>query len=315
MKFKTYEDLTTCIVKNLHKIPRSVDLIVGIPRSGTMVGNILALYLNLPFMDIGSFVNGQNFATGSTRKCKSWIKNSSEARHILVVDDSVSSGKAMNEARELLKNCNVQKTFFAVYVLAVTCKKVDIYLEICEQPRMFEWNFMHHWALEYCCMDIDGVLCQDPTRIENDDGKKYLQFIENATPKFIPTFKIGQLVSCRLEKYRAPTEKWLKKNGIEYGSLVMLNGISAKERAIIGSHAEYKAKIYAASDYILFIESDYQQALDICKLSGKPVFCIENRTLISGKNVMKRISIRNKECLITLKRIIRKMLKKINYNG
>ena len=71
----------------------------------------------------------------------------------------------------------------AIYALGATKHKVDIYFELCEQPRMFEWNYMHHWALEYCCMDIDGVVCEDPALFQNDDGKKYLDFIENAPIK------------------------------------------------------------------------------------------------------------------------------------
>ena len=78
---------------------------------------------------------------------------------------------------------------------------MDIYFKICEQPRMFEWNYMHHWALEYVCMDIDGVLCEDPSVYQNDDGKNYYDFLINAIPKIIPTQKVGKLVSCRLEKY------------------------------------------------------------------------------------------------------------------
>ena len=213
MNFRTYNDLTNCLVKNLHKIPRSIDLIVGIPRSGTMVANILALYLNLPVTDIHNFVNKGDIRTGTTRKCQDWIRSVDEARHILIVDDSVSSGKSVKETRELLvkKNVKAKTTFMAVYVLTASKHMVDINMEICEQPRMFEWNYMHHWALEYCCMDIDGVICEDPIRSQNDDGKKYIDFLENVAPKFLPTQRVGRFVTTRLEKYRPQTEAWIKK--------------------------------------------------------------------------------------------------------
>ncbi len=315
MNFKTYENLTDCIIKNLHKIPRDVDLIVGIPRSGTMVANILALYLNLPFTDIDKFVSGGLIKTGSTRKCKKWIKEISEAKHVLIVDDSVSSGKAINETKNLIKEKGIEShiTYLAVYALAASCRKVDMYFELCEQPRMFEWNYMHHWALEYCCMDIDGVLCEDPTFLQNDDGKRYSAFLDETPPKFIPTQKVGYLVSCRLEKYRTQTDKWLKRYGVQYDNLVLVDEVNAKERKISFDHAAYKAQVYLKSKCIMFFESDYDQALKICEISGKPVFCVSKRELITSSNVWEKAMTRNKEMKITLKRIIKKIMKKIDY--
>ena len=49
--------------------------------------------------------------------------------------------------------------YLAIYALETNISMVDIFFEICHQPRMFEWNYMHHWGLKYACVDIDGVLC------------------------------------------------------------------------------------------------------------------------------------------------------------
>lgn len=315
MNFRTYDDLTKCIVKNIYKIPRDVDLIVGIPRSGVMVASILALYLNLPFTDVDTFMGTGALKTGSTRKCSDWIKNASQARHILVVDDSISSGKAIKEVKEVFegKEMACKKTFLAVYALAVSINKVDIHFEICEQPRMFEWNYMHHWALQYCCMDIDGILCEDPKWWQNDDSEKYVKFVSNASPKFIPTQRIGKLVSGRLENYRVYTENWLEKHHVEYDELILMDQITAEQRMLSGKHAAFKAKVYGSCDAILFFESDYDQALEICRLSGKPVFCIENMNLINSDNVMAKIQVRSKELKVTMKRVVRKLANKINY--
>ena len=68
---------------------------------------------------------------------------------------------------------------------------------------MFEWNYLHHDGYSHlCCYDIDGVLCEDPTDEENDDGDRYKNFILNAPLRFKPFAPIGFLVSSRLEKYR-----------------------------------------------------------------------------------------------------------------
>lgn len=315
VNFRTYDDLTKCIVKNLYKVPRDIDLIVGIPRSGIMVASILALYLNLPFTDVDTFMENGVIKTGSTRKCRGWIKNTNQAKHVLVVDDSISSGQAVKEVKEIFagKMMTCKVTFLAIYALAFSRKKVDIFFEICEQPRMFEWNYMHHWALQYCCMDIDGVICEDPTFFQNDDGAKYLEFIKNAPPKFIPTHKVGYLVSCRLEKYRKDTETWLDKYSVDYDELILVQNITAKERAIHFDHAKYKAEIYKKTKCLLFFESDYDQALAICQLSGKPVFCVRRRELLTSDNVYEKMKNRQREWQVTLKRVVRKLLNKIDY--
>lgn len=46
---------------------------------------------------------------------------------------------------------------------------------------------------------------------------------------------------------------------------------------------------------------------------GEPVFCIENRTLITSDNVAGRLKVHNKEFIVAAKRIARKLTKKINY--
>ncbi|GFI46602.1 hypothetical protein IMSAGC019_01921 [Lachnospiraceae bacterium] len=63
----------------------------------------------------------------------------------------------------------------------------------------------------------------------------------------------------------------------------------------------------------MFFESDYDQALEICRLSGKPVFCVDKREMITGDNVLEKIVNRNREWRVTFKRVVKKILKKINY--
>lgn len=315
MNFITFEELSGCIYNNISKVPKSVDLVVGIPRSGTLAGSIIALYLNLPYVDIDTFINQGNIRSGNTRKCKNWIKTVKESKHVLIVDDSISSGKAMKEVKNELKDTNIstKASFLAVYALKVSSILVDIYFEICEQPRLFEWNYMHHWALEYTCMDIDGVLCEEPKLMQNDDGNRYREFLQNATPKIIPTKKVGKLITGRAEKYRPETEKWLRKNGVEYEALYMLPALSQCDGRNNFDHAKFKADIYKKSDYILFIESNYEQAVDICRYSHKPVFCVENKKIIYDRNLVANLGCIKNDWKITIKRVIKKLLKKINY--
>lgn len=201
MNFITMEQLNRCIYQNIKKIPKDIDLVVGIPRSGSLVANLLALYLNLPYTDIDSYVEKGTLRTGNTRKCEGWVQRVEQAGKVLVVDDSISSGRAVKEAKRLVRKSGMpaEHLYLAVYALENNIHMVDIYFEICHMPRVFEWNYMHSWVLQYCCVDIDGVLCEDPSFFENDDGKRYRKFLLHAQPKLVPTKKIGYIVTARLE--------------------------------------------------------------------------------------------------------------------
>ena len=91
---------------------------------------------------------------------------------------------------------------------------IDYFYRYLPLPRIFEWNLFHHPILEQTCVDIDGVLCNDPEESENDDGPKYEQFLRTVKPIYIPTKEIGWLVTCRLEKYRELTAEWLERNSV-----------------------------------------------------------------------------------------------------
>ncbi len=159
-------------------------------------------------------------------------------------------------------------------------KLVDFYFEIVPLPRYFQWNILNHSTLEKACFDIDGVLCVDPAPEQNDDGERYTDFVLNAQPLFIPGSKIGTIVTSRLEKYRKETETWLRANNVKYNELVMLNLPDMAARQKANSHAVHKAKTYMSGPYVLFVESDLSQAIEINRIAGKPVLCTENFEMI-----------------------------------
>lgn len=278
MNYRNITDLNNIILKRLSIIPRDFDLIVGVPRSGMLPANLLSLYLNRPYTDIHSFLNGHIYKAGA----RSQFFDISEFKKILVVDDSIASGSAMVEVRESLKHLESKFDikYCAVYIIAGKEKMVDYFFEIVPLPRYFQWNILNHTTLEKACFDIDGVLCADPLPEQNDDGPKYIDFILNAPPLFIPGSKIGTVVTSRLEKYRKETETWLKANNIKYNDLVMLDlpDMAARQRA--NNHGDHKAKAYMSKPYVLFIESEYHQAVEINRISKKPVLCTANFEMI-----------------------------------
>lgn len=281
MNYKSFADLSQDIKSNLHKVPRDVSLIVGIPRSGLLAANLFAVYLNLPLTDIDSFMNGKLLNTGF--RGKSYEKDAFKGK-ILIVDDSIYSGKALKQVQQKLKELPATKDldiiYCCVYVYPNVTDMVDIPLVQLDMPRVFEWNIFHHKVLENACVDIDGVLCVDPTNEENDDGENYLNFLLNASPYIIPKVKINTLVTTRLEKYRPNTEAWLKKHGIQYDELVMMDLPDKATRMKMNNRGEYKAEAFKQRKHCtIFIESERRQAQTIFELSGKTVYCVDTNEM------------------------------------
>ncbi len=284
MNYRSVADLSRVINSHLHEISRDIDIIVGIPRSGMLPASIIALKLNLPVTDLYSFIRNDELKTGNTRKYKnSNIIRPHDSRKILLVDDSISSGKSMKEAIDQLSHFTSNGgavVSLAIYAERANRSRVDKHFEIISQPRMFEWNIMHHPRLDEACVDIDGVLCVDPDEEENDDGQKYLNFIRNARPLVIPSTKIKHIVTSRLEKYREPTQEWLDRNGVQYQNLHMLDLPTAEERRRLKMHHKFKAAIYSSDrEASLFIESETEQAKEIMLATNKVVFCTADSTL------------------------------------
>lgn len=282
MNYRSVSDLSDLTTRYASKVPEDVELIVGIPRSGMLVASLLALKLNLPLTDLHSFIRNDELKKGSTRTYKySQLSKPWEAAKVLLVDDSIASGRSMREAVEQATAVYPGAVLtLAAFAQSDNQHRVDLFLEVVDQPRLFEWNILHHHFISRACLDIDGVLCVDPTAEENDDGANYLHFLEHAKPLFIPSIEVAHLVTSRLEKYRGPTEEWLRRHGVRYGRLHMLDLPSAEERRRLNMHHSFKAEIYRSDPHaVLFVESEQNQAVEIMRLADKPVFCIETNQL------------------------------------
>ena len=288
MNYRSVSDLSDLVNKKAGIIPQDIELIVGIPRSGMLVASIIALKLNLPLIDLGSFLRNDALRRGSTRTYKhGQLQHAWEARKILLVDDSIASGAAMQEAiGKVMEVYPGAILTLAAFATPGNSHRVDLHFETLEQPRVFEWNIMHHHFIESACLDIDGVLCEDPTAEQNDDGPRYIDFLLHAKPLFIPSVKVAHLVTSRLEKYRPQTEAWLAAHRVQYEQLHMLDLPSAEERRRLNMHHRFKAEVYGRMHAsMLFVESEQRQALEIMLQSNKPVYCIENnRMYVPGQS-------------------------------
>ncbi len=285
MNYRSVSDLNHCIVANLHRLPRDIELVVGIPRSGVLAASLIALHRNLPLVDLDGFLEDRKWSGGERHELYCSTKDP-KATRALVVDDTVHRGNEMRRVKERIHAAGLGRhvVYACVYVAPQSQDKVDFWFEVIAPPRVFEWNLMHHSFLDDACVDIDGVLCRDPSPEENDDGPRYREFVASVEPLLIPTVRIGHLVTCRLEKYRDLTVSWLARHGVKYRKLVMMNYATKEERIAAGSHAQFKAQAYTRADGLLFIESDPGQAQEIAQVSGRPVFCLTTRNMFNPQS-------------------------------
>lgn len=294
LEYRSVADLNRALLSKLELFRRHADLIVGIPRGGMLAALLLALHLDVPVTDLESYLEGRVLGGGYRLDHRQRVNagNGSARRRVLILDDSHATGMQMKRARERVAASAVSSedlvTYAAVFVTPGNKGRLDIWCE--EVPnRIFEWNLFNHRLLAESCVDIDGVLCRDPTEAENDDGPMYLEFLSTVAPLRVPSREVGWLVTSRLEKYRSVTEEWLAKNGFRYRELVMLDLPSREMRVAAQAHSVFKSEVYARTKASLFIESDASQARDIAVKCRKPVFCVATGEMVYHDSVDKLV--------------------------
>lgn len=279
INFRSIADLDQAIARNLWKLDRSsFDVVVGIPRSGIAPAGIISTYLQKPFATLEGFIAGQVHG-------RSGHLTATRPRRILLVDDTSNKGGAMARAvgqlRQFDRKLEITRcAVFGPYQIEDPASIIDVWFEDCTGPRGFAWNMWKHTRARKWAFDIDGVLCRDPTKAENDDGPAYDRFLRTAPPLFLPQRQIGHIITSRLERYRPQTEEWLARHGVEYLQLHMLDLPSRDERMRVmklrpGGRGGWKASIAADVGAEMMIESCHKQARIIAREAGIPVFCTE----------------------------------------
>lgn len=282
MNYKSINDVTTLMNCGAGRLPSDLDLVIGHSRYGMLLANIISLKLNVPYVGLSAFLRNETLTESDSL---SFLGRCQDARKVLLVDDVASALTPIREtASALKKQFSGEVSTLIAFPEASEVDQADYHLEVVDGPRVFEWSMMHDLLIKNACLDIDGVLCLDPTNAENDDGENYLTFLQSTLPLHVPSRPVAHLVTSRLEKYREQTERWLQRHGIRYGQLHMLNLPSAAERQRLRIHYRFKAEVYRGlPGATLFIESEKAQAVGIMQETGKPVFCIEtNRMYVPG---------------------------------
>ncbi|MEM1097421.1 MAG: phosphoribosyltransferase [Planctomycetota bacterium] len=278
MEFRTIADMEATVRRMLPRVPRDVDVVVGIPRSGMIPASMFALYLNRPMTDLEGMLSGRLIRSGRRPVPGGDAAALANATRLLIVDDCVGNGTQLAAVQERLANENLkpQLTYAAVFTTEKGTGMLDLWGEELGWPQCFQWNvFQHPDYLGRAQVDMDGVLCVNPTEYQDDNGPRYAEFLDQAAPLFVPTPKIGAIVTSRSEAVRPQTEAWLAKHGITYDELVMLPEDKATPARRPAEGLNLKVESYRNSDALLFIESEWTGSVEIANRTGRPVLCTD----------------------------------------
>jgi hypoxanthine phosphoribosyltransferase len=267
--FKSLKDLVEDVHKILPRIPRDVGIVYGISRSGVLPATIIATNIGAELGIISGIplYNPRHSHYGGLQPV---------GKKVLLVDDSICTGTSLEYNKKLL---GVDCITCVIYTNSLCRDSVDIYGEVIDSARFFEWNLLRNLSTPLFSFDMDGVLCADPTAYDND-GPEYENAVINALPLYIPQTKIRMICTNRIERWRQQTEAWLKKYSVQYDKLIMQPYSTAVERRHCSNPAEYKAKHFIEErESPLFVESNMAQAKTIWIKSQKPVLSIEGMKL------------------------------------
>lgn len=260
--FRDVSDLHAAIASQGERLT-GFDLVVGLPRSGMIPAALIATMHKVPLADLHTYNRGLCWPV------RGHIEKLPETPiRVLMVDDTVRHGVTMKWALQSVARKD-EITRFAVWEETGPNGHHDFAAGRVAGPRAFPWNIWRSRALQTAACDMDGVLCRDPTKEENDDGPHYLEFMGSVRPLYRPQYELQSIITGRREKYRAQTEGWLIRHGVRYKKLLM------KFDAL--AHDQSKAKHIQQTGPALYIESDPRQAAKIAQQVRIPVFCTGNQ--------------------------------------
>ncbi len=277
MHYRTVADLNNDVLEWSRRLPEGIELVVGIPRSGLLAANLLALALNVPFTDVEGLVARRLLDSGNRLGDTGLLLHGNRTLRVLVVDDSVWSGGQMAKARTRIEAACLPHhvAYGAVYVVPDAARLVDTYHSKVPVPRAFEWNILHHPALAESCVALEGTVLP-PARNGQTATTAILQRVK---PQFRPTQKIGCLVATQPESARPALTAWLSKHHILHDALALIlpedmNGRSEDDVT------RDKAALYRSSHAWVYIEASAPAAVHLSRTARRPVYCFETREML-----------------------------------
>lgn len=275
LRFLRVADLAQDTMRLIPQLPPNASGIVGIPRSGMLPAGVLATSLQLPLYYLDPDRGPVPMPGGGRERL---LRRGDGP--LIVVDDTTWRGLSMQRARQLLGN--TPAIYTAVYVRDP--KHVDLYAVHHPGSHVLEWNIFNNAPLagspafrEFvggAACDFDGILCEDPIVSDHVDLPRFLAWLSNARPLYVPRqVPVRLVISFRLEAWRAQTQAWLDRWGIRVQEMVLHPAATVQDRNRRLDVAGHKGKTLAASRCTLMFESDPAQCQTIYDTAHKHVIC------------------------------------------
>ncbi|NUQ61888.1 MAG: hypothetical protein HUU20_05345 [Pirellulales bacterium] len=257
-------------------LPADTSAIIGVARSGLCPATMASMLLHRPLMvfrqnssDIIDGGNGWRLTGNTTTKGP-----------VVVVDDTCMTGNSLKHVMPLVRQRFPGAISATVYCNPTAKTRPDLFARELPWPHVLEWNLFNSILTPQCATDFDGILCEECPPGSDDDGPRYLRFLQQARPLYLTRrVPIPLVVTARLEKYRPQTLEWLNRHGVAVDRLVMGPWSSVRERTI-ENVVRFKADQYTA--FLkrrhalmppLFIESCPHQAQRIAQRARGLVAC------------------------------------------
>jgi len=293
--FTRMSDLYEATISLINKLP-PIRGVAGIPVSGMLVAPIISSILHVPLYEFSASKGLIQSAFGS----RGPTRITDDSLPLLIVDDTISTGKEMGRAWKRTQDDNIQNVIFAVALALPESKhKVNLYGGLCPEPHLLEWNLPNSGYVKLLghsklhgpgiICDMDGVICLDPPKQFNEsnptDREQYLNWIINAQPgTFLPRmYEVPIIVSWRCEYTRKHTETWLRKHHIKYNKLILWGDpndppeVQAASRTWLPNH---KGDVLLSDDYAMIVESCKHQSRQISEYTNKPVLCWDTKEYV-----------------------------------
>jgi orotate phosphoribosyltransferase len=283
VEYRSVTDLNADARTLARRLPAPPQIVVGVPRSGILAATLVALHLNSSLTDIEGLLERRLLSAGHRFDDDDFDWD--DLDRVLVVDDSVNTGRAMREARERIAAAGVpfDVEYAAVYITPGGYQVVDYWAEVVGTPRVFGWNILHHPILRHACVDFDAVV--QSVNTASDGGTVDGREDERSLASRLRTARsLGWIVTTRPESDREVVKAWLADNQITYRDLICL-GENKSSDLDVKYYANRKAAVYNATDAKLFVEGSHRQATAIADRTNRPVYAYESDRMLRGSPV------------------------------
>lgn len=262
--------------------------IIGIPRSGMLPTTLISEELHIGMCSYNEFIDNLVNEHVFYRHGNRMVEHK-QSNIYLILEDSCCRG-SMGEKVQQLRKMFPDKIFVsaAIYIDG-PCNLykpdiclVDLRKEIAnnlDQTKdatvLYFYNILDGWWNFRFLYDLDGVMCVDPPSDENTE--EYENYLRSPMPLHLPISPSNNgidICTYRLSKYENETRTFLRMNNVKVNKLTMFPAATKEIRNMTPSW-QYKAQHYKDDKYVLFIESNDKEAQQICRLSGKPVYCYQ----------------------------------------